>query len=226
MPTFDGKCEKFEPFEYLFQLSFKIHNQLTEDDRINYLNSLMNGDALKTFKNHNSTTRENLLQILAVFRKNYVKLQLMATARHKFRKFVFNPANQELVDFLDELQKLAKHLFGKAAHANIEQFINAKMPPHLKKSINQAHLENGTFDQIVTHLEKELELNGFETPDELEVNTVSHNIANTNDDRPKLTYHHCKKPRLHRSQRRLLIRQKGQSEHTQNNPGNNYLWRQ
>ena len=26
------------------------------------------------------------------------------------------------------------------------------MPPHLKKSINQAHLENGTYKQIVTHL--------------------------------------------------------------------------
>ena len=36
MPTFDGKTEKFELFEDLFQTSLKIHNQLTEDDRINY----------------------------------------------------------------------------------------------------------------------------------------------------------------------------------------------
>ena len=32
MPTFDGKTEKFELFEDLFQTSLKIHNQLTEDD--------------------------------------------------------------------------------------------------------------------------------------------------------------------------------------------------
>ena len=32
MPTFDGKSEKFELFEYLFQTSLTIHNQLTEDD--------------------------------------------------------------------------------------------------------------------------------------------------------------------------------------------------
>ena len=32
MPTFDGKTEKFELFEGLFQTSLKIHNQLTEDD--------------------------------------------------------------------------------------------------------------------------------------------------------------------------------------------------
>ena len=33
MPTFDGKSEKFELFEDLFQTSLKIHNQLTQEDR-------------------------------------------------------------------------------------------------------------------------------------------------------------------------------------------------
>ena len=73
MPTFDGKSEKFELFEDLFQTSLKIHNQLTEEDRINYFHSLMRGDALQTFKNINGPTRDNLGEILAVFRKKYVK---------------------------------------------------------------------------------------------------------------------------------------------------------
>ena len=34
MPTFDGKTEKFELFEDLFQTSLKIHNQPAEDDKI------------------------------------------------------------------------------------------------------------------------------------------------------------------------------------------------
>ena len=122
-----------------------------------------------------------------------MKPQSMETAKHKFRKLVFNPANQKFVDFLDELQKLAKDEFGIAAHAINEQFINAKMPPHLKKLINQAHLENSTYEQIVTHLERELELNGLEAPDELQINTLSHNITNSNSDRPKPTCQHCKK---------------------------------
>ena len=50
IPTFDGKTEKFEVFEDLFQTSLKIHNQLTEDDRINYFHSLMRGDALQILK--------------------------------------------------------------------------------------------------------------------------------------------------------------------------------
>ena len=174
MPTFDGKSEKFQLFEDLFQTSLKIHNQLTEEDKINYFHSLMRGDALQTFKNISSPNRENLAEILTVFRRNYVKPQSMATARHKFQQLVFNPANQKLIDFLDELQKLAKDAFGVAAQAIIDQFIYAKMPPHLKKSINQAHLENGTYEQIVTHLERELELQRLEYPDETQMNTVMH----------------------------------------------------
>ena len=37
MPTFDGKSETFELFEYLFQTSLKIHNQLTEEDKTKLL---------------------------------------------------------------------------------------------------------------------------------------------------------------------------------------------
>ena len=35
MPTFNGKSKKFELFEDLLQTSSKIHNQLTEKDKIN-----------------------------------------------------------------------------------------------------------------------------------------------------------------------------------------------
>ena len=187
MPTFGGKSEKFELFKDLFQTSLKFHIQLTEDDRIIYFHSLMRGDALQTFKNIIGPTRENLGDIPAVIRAKYIKPQSMATAKHKFQKLVFNPANQELVDFLDELQKLAKDAFGNGAHAIIEQFKYAKMPPYLKKSINQAHLEYSTYEQIFTHLEKELELNGLEDPDDLQINTESQQLTNTNPDRPKLT---------------------------------------
>ena len=123
MLTFDGKSEKFELFEDLFQTSLKIHNQLTKEDRIKYFHSLMRGDAFQTFKNIYGPARENLGEILAVFRRKYVKPQSMATAKCKLQKLVFNPANQKLVDFVDELRKLAKDAFGIAAHAIIKQFV-------------------------------------------------------------------------------------------------------
>ena len=126
MPTFDGKSEKFELFEDLFQMRLKSHNQLTQEDKINYFHSLMRGDALQTFKNITTPNRENLGEILTVFRRKYVKPQSMATAKHKFQRLVFNSANQKLIDFLVELQKLTKDEFGVAAQAIIEQFIYAK----------------------------------------------------------------------------------------------------
>ena len=199
MPTFDGKSEKFELFEDLFQMNIKIHNQLTEEDKINYSHSLLRGDALQTFKNTGNWNRESLRENLTVFRRKDVKPQSMATAKHKFQQLVFNPANQKLIHFLDELQKLAKDAIGVATQAFIDQFIYAKKPPHLKKSLNQAHLENGTYEQIVKHLEKELELNSLEYPDGTQINTVTHkqqiegnpddagNInSDTNDSRPTI----------------------------------------
>ena len=57
MPTFDGKSEKFELFDDLFQTSLKIHNQLTQEDKNNYFHSLMRGDPLQTFKNITTPNR-------------------------------------------------------------------------------------------------------------------------------------------------------------------------
>ena len=221
MPTFDGKSEKFELFEDLFQTSLKIHNHLTEEDKIKNFHSLMRGDALQTFKNITSPNRENLAEILTVFRRKYVKPQSMATAKHKFQRLVFNPANQKLIDFLDELQKLAKDAFGVAAQAIREQFIYAKMPPHLKKTINQAHLENGTYEQIVSHLERELELNGLEAPYEMQLNAVMQQDTQQNTGKPKPTCHHCKKPGHYRNQCRQLKREKDQGQNNTDIAANN-----
>ena len=92
----------------------------------------MRCDALQTFKNITSPNRENLGEILTVLRRKYVKPQSIATVKHKFPRLVLKPANQKLIDFLDELQKLAKDAFGVAAQATIEEFIKAKMRPTWK----------------------------------------------------------------------------------------------
>ena len=102
-PTFDGKSEKFQLFEHLFQTNLKKHNQPTEVDKINYFHSHMHSDALQTFKNVSSRNRETLKEILTVFRRIYVKPQSMAMAKYKIQHPVFNPANQKLIEFLDEL---------------------------------------------------------------------------------------------------------------------------
>ena len=144
----------------------------------------------------------------------------MATAKHKFQRLVFNPANQKLFDFLDELQKLAKYAFGVASQAIIEQFIYAKMPTHPKKSFNQALLENGTYEHTVSHLERELELNGLEAPDEMPINTVTQQTPEQNTNKPRPTCHHCKKPSNYPNHCRQLKRGKDQTRNKTNSANN------
>ena len=150
-----------------------------------------------------------------------MKPQSMATAKHRFQRLGFNSANQNLIDFLDELQKLAKNAFGAAAQAIVEHFIYTKLPPHLKKSINQAHLENGTYEQIVSHLERELDLNGLEAPDEMPMNTVTQQAPQQNSNKPRPTCHHCKKPGHYQNQCRQLKREKDQTRNNTNSANNN-----
>ena len=137
-----------------------------------------------------------------------MKPQSIAAAKHEVQRLVFNLANQKLIDFLDELQKSAKDAFGVAAQEITERFIYAKMPPHLKKSVNQAHLENGTFEQFVSNLERELELNGLEAPDELQINTVAQQATQQNSEKPKPICYPCKNPGDYRNQCRQLKREK------------------
>ena len=199
MPTFVGKSENFELFNNLFQTSLKIHNRFTEEDKINNFHSLMRGHAQQKIKNITSPNRENLEEVLTVIHRKHVKPQLMATAKQKFQRPFFNPPNQKLIDFLDKLQKLAKGAFGVAAKAIIEQFIYAKMPPHLEKSINQEQLENGTYRQIVSHLGRELELNALEAPKELQIKTVMQQVTQQIPEKHKPTSHPCKKPGHYRN---------------------------
>ena len=222
MPTFDGKSEKVKVVEDLLQTSFKIHNQATEANKNNYFHSffLMRGDALKRFKNTTSLNRVDLGDTLNVFCRKYEKPQSMATAKHKYQRLVFNPANQKIFDFLDQLQNIAKDAFGATDQAIIEPLIYTKLPLHLRKSINQAHLENRTYEKIVLqHIEKGLELNGLEAPEDLQINTGAQQATEQNPEKPKSTCHHCKKPGHYRNQCHQLKREKDQAQKCMNSGG-------
>ena len=153
--TFDGKSEKFELFEDLFHTMIKIQPEMTEQMKIIHFHSLLRKNALQTFRNINSTNRQTLEDVLVIFRRKCVKPESQATAKHKWHRLVFDPNTMKLPDFLEELNQGAEKAFGDHAQKMIDSLLYAKLPPKLKRSVNMARLENGSYDEIVAHLERE-----------------------------------------------------------------------
>ena len=194
---FDGKNEKFEFSEDLFHTMIKMQPEMTEAMKINHFHAHQRKEALQTFRNINALNKKTLDDVLFVFRRKYVKPESQATAKHKWHKLTFDPNTRSLPDFLEELNECAERAFGDNAQHMIDSLLYAKLPPHLKRSLNLAYLENGTYDQIVAHLERELELSGLENDGELTIPTmtaVPPNDSQQNTEQTKVVCHYCKKP--------------------------------
>ena len=157
---FDGKNEKFELFEHLFHTMLKMQPEMTEAMKINHFHAHLRTEALQTFRNISAVNKKTLDDVLIVFRRKYVKPESQAAAKYKWHKLTFDPNTKSLPDFLEELNECAERAFGDNAQHMIDSLLYAKLPPHLKRSLNLAYLENGTYDQIVAHLERDLELSG------------------------------------------------------------------
>ena len=177
---FDGKNEKFELFEDLFHTMLKIQPELTEVMKINHFHAYLRKEALQTFGNLSAANKKFLDEVLIVFRRKYVKRESQATAKHKWHKLTFDSNINSLSDFSEELNECAERAFGDNAQHKIDSLLYAKLPPHLKRSLNLAYLENGTYDQVVAHLEKELELSGLENLGELTIPTMTGLTSNDN----------------------------------------------
>ena len=81
-------------------------------------------------------------------------------------------------------------------------------------------MENGIYEQIVSYLKREWELNELEAPDELQINTVTQQATQQNTEKPKPTFNHCKKPGLYRNQCRQLKGEENQAQNNTNSAGN------
>ena len=85
----------------------------------------------------------------------------------------FDPCTMKLPDFLEELNQGAEKVFGQNAKNLIDRLLYAKLPPKLKRSVNMARLENGIYEEIVAHFERELELDAWEESDDLLMATMA-----------------------------------------------------
>ena len=102
---------------------------------------------------------------MTIFKRRFGDYLSMAKARCEWDALSFVPSTQKLHKRLDILHKTAKEALG----AESQQFIDKakKMPDHVEKILNRAHLEDKPYNDFVLHLEKEVPLNGLGAPDEV-----------------------------------------------------------
>ena len=148
--TFDGKSEKFVSFEDLFHTMIKMQPEMTEHMKVNHFHFLLRKIALQTFRNIKSSNRQTLEEVLVIFRRENVKPESQATAKHKWHRLTFDPDTTKLPDFLEKLNQEAK----KAFRENAKNMI-------------------GSYEEIVAHLERELELNALDESDDLPIATLT-----------------------------------------------------
>ena len=194
---FDGKNEKFELIEDLFHTRLKMQPEMTEAMKVNHFHAHLRKQALQRFRNKSASNKKTLDDVLIVFRRKYVQPKSQATTKHKQQKFTFDPNAKALPDSLEELNDCAERAFGDNAQHMIDSLLYAKLPPHLKRSLNSTYLEKGTYDQIVAHVPKELELSGWENDGELTIPTMTavppnDNLQNT--EQTTIVCRYCKKP--------------------------------
>ena len=159
---FHSKNAEFEFFEDLIHNMLKMQPEMTEAMKIRYFCAHSRKEALQTFINISQPNRKTPDDVPIVFRRKNLKPESQATAKHKWLKPTSDLNVKSLSDFLKKLNECAEREFGENAQHMIDSLIYAKLPPHIKRSLNVVYLENGTDDQFVSHLENELELSGME----------------------------------------------------------------
>ena len=165
----DGNSQKFELFEEFFQTMLKMQPEMTKVMKTYHFHSHLRKNALQNFRNIIVSNKRTLGDVLSIS----VRRQTQSTAKRKWNKFTFDPNTNSFSDFLEELNEFAKRAFAPLAQQMIDCSLYAKLLPHLKRSINLAHSENGINEQLVSHLEKELELSGLEIDGQVPIPTVT-----------------------------------------------------
>ena len=175
--TFEGKSEKFELFEALFHSMIKMQPEMSEQMKINHFHSLLGKGAKQTLRNTSTANRQTIEDVFVIFRREYVKLESQATAKHKWHRLFFDPNTMKLPDFLEELNQGAEKAFDDIAQKLIDKLFYAKLPPKLKRSVNLARLGKGSYNEIVANLEREVELNALDESDEQTMVTMGSSIS-------------------------------------------------
>ena len=127
--------------------------EITKAMKKKHFQAQIRKEALQTIRNKSAANATNLDDVLFVLVRKNDKPESQATAKQKWNKLTFDLFTKSQSDILEGLNECAEKAFGDNAQYLIDNSLYAKLPSHLKRSLNLAYLGNGTYDQIAAHLE-------------------------------------------------------------------------
>ena len=73
---------------------------------------------------------------------------------------------------MEHLNQTAEKTTREDAKSMIDNLLYAELPPKLERSVNMVWLGKDSYEEIVAHLERELELNALEESDDFTIATM------------------------------------------------------
>ena len=155
VPLFRGNREKYNEFEHLLKNHLRPHmNKLTEEQKLNYFQSLLRDEAIEFWQTLKITTETTLQDVLQAFTKEYAKEDLKEVSKNKFDQMRYDPTKESFADFLTRYKKLAKQAYGDKANDIAETFLFAKLPIQIQNELAMAGKHDAKVEEIKTFVQR------------------------------------------------------------------------
>ena len=155
VPLFRGNREKYNEFEHLLKNHLRPHmNKLTEEQKLNYFQSLLRDEAIEFWQTLKITTETTLQDVLQAFTKEYAKEDLKEVSKYKFDQMRYDPTKESFADFLTRYKKLAKQAYGDKANDIAETFLFAKLPIQIQNELAMAGKHDAKVEEIKTFVQR------------------------------------------------------------------------
>ena len=146
--------------------------------KINHFHSLLRKSILQTSRNKKRSQPSNSRGRTGHLPEDIRHARITRYGKTQMAQVGFWPNTKKLPVFIGKLSQGTDNVFGEIAHSPIDSSLHGKLPSKLKWSVNMARWEKCAYDEIVEHLERELEQNAQEESDNLPKTTTSTTSSN------------------------------------------------
>ena len=106
VPLFRGNRDKYNEFEHLLKNHLRPHmNKLTEEQKLNYFQSLLRDEAIEFWQTLKITTETTLHDVLQAFNKEFAKEDLREVSKYEFDQMRYDPTKEVFCRLPPQIQE-------------------------------------------------------------------------------------------------------------------------